>query len=100
MNFYIWCANGAGMAWFAGGMLGSKGKVHRVEDLLVGVFGAFIGAEFVVDAFRGGPPVPGFSVGSAGMAVLGAGVMLALLKMMREAVGPLRSGKSTSARRR
>ncbi|HEY0824930.1 MAG TPA: hypothetical protein VGD76_14170, partial [Ramlibacter sp.] len=99
-KFYSWCALGAAAGWLAGAMLGSKGTVHRVEEVLVGVFGAFIGGEFVVDVFRGGPPAPGFSIGSAGMALLGAGVMLALLKMMREAVGPLRPGKSPGARRR
>ena len=80
--------------------MGSKGKVQRLEEVLVGVFGAFIGGEFVVDLFRSGAPATtGFSVAALGMGILGAVVMLTLLKMMRGAVGPLRSGKSRTARR-
>ncbi len=81
-------------------MLDSKGKVQRVEEMLVGVFGAFIGGEFVVDLFRGGQSVPGVSIGAIGMALAGAIVMLALLKMMRGVVGPMRNSKSPTARRR
>jgi uncharacterized membrane protein YeaQ/YmgE (transglycosylase-associated protein family) len=80
--------------------MGSTGKVQRLEELLVGVFGAFIGGEFVVDLFRSATPAaPGFSVAALGMGILGAVVMLTLLKMMRGVVGPLRPGKSPSARR-
>lgn len=79
--------------------MGSTGKVQRLEELLVGVFGAFIGGEFVVDLFRSSAPAPGFSVAALGMGILGAVVMLTLLKMMRGAVGPLRPGKSPTARR-
>jgi uncharacterized membrane protein YeaQ/YmgE (transglycosylase-associated protein family) len=88
------------LGWLAGALMGSTGKVQRLEEVLVGVFGAFIGGEFVVDAFRGAAPAaPGFSVAALGMGVLGAVVMLTLLKMMRGAVGPLRARKSPTARR-
>ena len=100
INFYIWCAIGAAVGWLAGAMLGSKSRLQRIEELLVGVFGAFIGGEFVADVFHIGTPRAGLSVASAGMALLGAIVMLGLLKMMREAVGPLRPGKSPAGRRR
>jgi uncharacterized membrane protein YeaQ/YmgE (transglycosylase-associated protein family) len=79
--------------------MGSQGKVQRLEEVAVGVFGAFIGGEFVVDLFRGAAPAPGFSVASLGVGILGAVVMLSLLRMMRGVVGPLRSGKSPTARR-
>lgn len=79
--------------------MGSTGKVQRLEEVLVGVFGAFIGGEFVVDLLRSSPPAPGFSIAALGMGILGAVVMLTLLKMMRGVVGPLRSGKSRTVRR-
>lgn len=87
------------LGWLAGTLMGSTGKVQRLEEVLVGVFGAFIGGEFVVDLLRSSAPAPGFSVAALGMGILGAVVMLTLLKMMRGAVGPLRSGKSRTVRR-
>jgi uncharacterized membrane protein YeaQ/YmgE (transglycosylase-associated protein family) len=80
--------------------MGSTGKVQRLEEMLIGVFGAFIGGEFVVDLFRSGATAaPGFSVAALGMAILGAVVMLTLLKAMRGVVGPLRNSKSRAVRR-
>jgi uncharacterized membrane protein YeaQ/YmgE (transglycosylase-associated protein family) len=67
--------------------------------VLVGVFGAFIGGEFVADMVRG-KSTEAFSMSSLGLAAAGAVVMLVLLKVMRGAVGPLRAKKSPTARRR
>ena len=83
--------------------MGSSGKIVRIEEVLVGVFGAFIGGDFLMSQING--PVAatttaaaaaptGFSGASLGLAVLGAGVMLVLLKMMRGVVGPMRNSKS------
>ena len=81
-------------------MMASKGIVQRLEEVSVGIFGAVVGAEITKAVFLGGSPDTG--VGAVGIATVvgGAVLFLALLKMMRGAVGPLRAGKSPSARRR
>jgi hypothetical protein len=97
VNTYIWCAVGAGIGWFVGGVLRKGGsKTDLLESILVGVFGAFIGGEFLAAQFHGkSAGVPGFGMG-LGLAIASAGGMLALLGLMRHAVGPLRVGKSRS----
>ena len=70
----------------------------RIEEILVGVFGAFIGGEFVADMLRGKSSEE-FSVSSLGLAAAGAVVMLVLLKVMRGAVGPLQSKKRPASRK-
>ena len=88
------------MGWLAGFLMVSTGKVQRLEEVAVGAFGAVIGAESVAALFQGDKPVPGITgMGIAG-AFGGAVVLLALLRMMRGAVGPMRSRKSPAARRR
>lgn len=64
----------------------------------MGVFGAFIGGEFVADMLRG-KSSEAFSMSSVALAIAGAVVMLLVLKVMRGAVGPLRSRKRPPARR-
>lgn len=77
-------------------MMRSNGKVVRIEDMLVGIFGAFIGGEFLpsVLAAKGAAPAAGFSGLALLTGVAGAAVMLALLGLMRKAVGPMRGRKS------
>lgn len=98
INFFIWCAIGASVGWIAGAMAGGSGKVSRTEDVLVGVFGAFIGGEFIADMLRGKSSGT-FSISSLGLAVAGAVVMLLVLKVMRGAVGPLHVKKRPPARK-
>ena len=100
INFYIWCAVGAGVGWLVGHAMGSSGKVVRIEEVLVGVFGAFIGGEFVPGVLRGDGPDPGFTGTALACAVAGAVVMLLVLRTMRKAVGPLRTSRSPASRRR
>ena len=61
--------------------------------MLVGVFGAFIGGDFIVSQIVG-PTGTGSMVQSLGLAAAGAGVMLMLLKLMRGVVGPMKNSKS------
>jgi uncharacterized membrane protein YeaQ/YmgE (transglycosylase-associated protein family) len=96
LNSVVWCLVGAAIGWLAGLMMGGgRGKVVLVENMLVGVFGAFIGGEFVADMLHMG--VPGsFSAGALGISVVGAIVLLVLLRLMRGAVGPMQASKSRS----
>src|SRR6185295_8381045 len=52
INTYIWCAVGAGIAWFVGSLLNKDTKIVLVEDIAVGIFGAFIGGDLVAAMFH------------------------------------------------
>jgi uncharacterized membrane protein YeaQ/YmgE (transglycosylase-associated protein family) len=74
---------------------GDGGRVALVENLLVGVFGAFIGGDFVAAMISGGVVNDKvFKVGSLAMAIAGAVVLLLMLRLMQRVVGPLRAGKA------
>jgi uncharacterized membrane protein YeaQ/YmgE (transglycosylase-associated protein family) len=97
----IWCAIGAVIGWIVGTVAGKNTYASRIEDVLVGVFGAFIGGEFLADMVRDAAVVdPGFTITALALAVAGALGMLGLLAVMRRAVGPMRAGESRSVDRR
>jgi uncharacterized membrane protein YeaQ/YmgE (transglycosylase-associated protein family) len=75
------------------GKVAAAGEV--LENVLVGVFGAFIGGDFVASQLNGGViNDKDFSFKSLALAVGGAVLMLLALKLMRKTVGPMRGGKS------
>ncbi len=108
MNPFIWCAVGAAIGWLAS-QLGEHqgGATGRIESILVGVFGAFIGGEFVASMFAVPVPVvaalPGalaapvaaapFTMMGLVLAAAGSVTMLVLLAVMRKAVGPMGAHK-------
>ncbi len=79
--------------------MGTASKTARIEEVLVGVFGAFIGGEFIATQVMGPSAQTTFSMSGLSMAVVAALVMLGLLALMRRVVGPLKSGKSRAGRR-
>ena len=98
IQFYLICAVGAGIGWLAGLFWGTTGKIVRIEEMLVGVFGAFIGGDFIVSQIVG-PTGTGSMVMALGLAAAGACVMLLLLKVMRGVVGPMRNSKPRARQR-
>jgi uncharacterized membrane protein YeaQ/YmgE (transglycosylase-associated protein family) len=70
-----------------------------IESILVGMFGAFIGGDFVAAQFNAGVVATTFTVSGLVLAVAGAIVILLLLKLMRKMVGPQRNSKSTTRKR-
>lgn len=101
INPFIWCAVGAVVGFVAGTLMGGGGTVERIEEMLVGVFGAFIGGEFLPSMLAAEGAVPsGFSGSALLMGVAGAAVMLMLLRLMRRAVGPMRGRKSRAGNNR
>jgi len=100
ITVYVWCAIGAVVGWLFGVATAVPGKVLRLEEVAVGMFGAVIGAEVLQNVFTRGVPATGVTPVGLAAAVGGAVLLLAVLKVMRKAVGPLRPGKAPSARRR
>jgi uncharacterized membrane protein YeaQ/YmgE (transglycosylase-associated protein family) len=99
ISFIVWCAVGAAVGWLAGLFMRSSSKTVRIEEILVGIFGAFIGGEFLADVLHF-PKTPGsVSIAAVGMAVVAAVVLLVLLRVMRGAVGPQQQSKSRANRR-
>jgi uncharacterized membrane protein YeaQ/YmgE (transglycosylase-associated protein family) len=101
MNPIIWAVIGGVLGLLAGAMMGSKGNTNRVENVLVGIFGAFLGGEFVAAMLADAPlpvaaPLPGaaaivvpptpITAFALMLAVGGAIVMLVLLRMVRGGV--------------
>ena len=94
INSIIWCAVGGAIGWLAAVMMKSEGRIGLIENVLVGVFGAFIGGDFIVALMNKGVVNDrDFHIGSLGFAVAGAVVMLLVLKLLRRSVGPMQSGK-------
>ena len=99
INIYIWCALGAVIGWLFS-VLGKTEKIVMLENLCMGVFGAFIGGEFIADQVHGkAAPAADFPMDSLLMAGAGAVVVLLLLKLMRHKVGPVRKGGSITRKR-
>ena len=91
---YVWGAIGAVLGYL-GGSLGGDGTLStRVEAVLVGMFSAFIGAEFIALYVLSAESFKGITAAKGGMAVMGAVIGLGLLMAMRRAVGPMKAGKS------
>ena len=85
---------GGVIGWAAGLMMAHGDRVLILENVAVGVFGAFIGGDFVAAMLSTGIVNDHvFSVRSLGLAIAGA------VTLLRKAVGPLRHGKSPSRRR-
>jgi uncharacterized membrane protein YeaQ/YmgE (transglycosylase-associated protein family) len=90
MGPYVWCAVGA-LLGFTASRLTPQGFGPMVESILVGVFGAFIGGEFLPSMFPVLRPAgSGISPGTVAMAAGAAVVCLLLLGAMRRAVGPMK----------
>ena len=99
INPYIWCVVGALLGGAACLLAGTRDKILVLENLGVGVFGTFIGGDFVAAMFRHGAAADkGLSMGTVGMAVAGGVVALVLLRLMQRAVGPMHRSKAPRRR--
>ena len=80
-------------------MMKEPARIVLIENVLVGVFGAFIGGDFIVTLMNKGVVNDKvFSMGSLAFAVAGAVALLLILKLMRLAVGPMVAGKKKPRR--
>lgn len=96
MGPVAWCAIGVILGWFAGRLGSEGGSVNRIEAVVVAIFGAFVGGEFLsfyVLADTGKP----HAAQQVGLAAAGAIGALLLLLALRKAVGP--APKKTKKRR-
>ena len=91
---------GAIVGWLAWVMARTGGRTLLIENILVGVFGAFIGGDFIAAMLNNGVVNDkDFSFRSLAIAITAAVVMLLMLRLMRRVVGPLQAGKKKARAR-
>ena len=82
------------MGWVSAMMAKDAGRILMLESIAVGIFGAFVGGDFMVAMVTSGAVDPKvFNIRDLVFAIAGAALLLALLKLMRRAVGPLNASK-------
>jgi uncharacterized membrane protein YeaQ/YmgE (transglycosylase-associated protein family) len=99
INVYIWCAVGAIAGWLASRMMNVPARSAQIENILIGMFGAFIGGEFVSVQVNGAQVATGFHLSSLMLSIVSAIALLLLLKLMRKVVGPMKKGRSNLKKR-
>lgn len=80
MGIIIWLIFGGLVCWVASMVMGSKGGL--VRDVIVGMIGAFIGGFLM--SLIGKSGVGGFNLYSFLVALLGACVLIAIVRAMRK----------------
>ncbi|HEY8050521.1 MAG TPA: hypothetical protein VIE63_15215 [Ramlibacter sp.] len=94
MGPYVWCVIGAIVGALAIMLGGETDFVRRVESVGVGVFGAFIGGQFLPTMFLpAAPQGAGLGMPAVALAIGCAIFAVFLLRVMRKAVGPMKTGK-------
>ncbi len=81
MNFILWILFGALAGWFASVITGKNRKMGAVANIVIGIFGAFVGAGIMNTL---GIPVPqGFSLTGFLVAVGGAVALIVATGLIR-----------------
>jgi uncharacterized membrane protein YeaQ/YmgE (transglycosylase-associated protein family) len=81
MNILLWIILGALAGWIASLVMGTRDQQSTLVDIVVGIIGAFLGG-FIFQAI-GGVGVTGFNIWSLFVAIIGAIVLLAIVKAFR-----------------
>lgn len=83
MNIILWIVFGALAGWIASLIMKTNREQGLLTDIIVGIVGAFLGG-FIFNLFGAGG-VDGFNIGSLLVAIVGAVVLLAIVKAVRRA---------------
>ncbi len=75
---------GALAGWIASLIMKTSGEQGLLTDIIVGIVGAFLGG-FIFQTLGVGPQVTGFNLPSLLVAIVGAIVLLAIVKAVRRA---------------
>lgn len=89
MSFLAWIVFGALAGWAANLVIGGPERRHQgcLVSVLVGIVGAAVGG-LIYKAVTGHAKMYDFDLPSFGVAVLGAVVLLAVLRLVRAATRP------------
>lgn len=81
MGIIIWLIFGALVGWIASMIMGTNSQQGLFTDIIVGIIGAFIGG-WIANYF-GEAGVTGFNLYSFVVAILGAIVLIAIVRALR-----------------
>lgn len=100
MNTVVWIVVGAVIGFVACKLLVSDSLNATAENILVAVFGAFVGGEFVAAQFNGGVSLDSetFRFSSLLIAIGCSVALLALLTLLRRALVPPKRKRPSSER--
>jgi uncharacterized membrane protein YeaQ/YmgE (transglycosylase-associated protein family) len=84
MGIIAWIIFGALAGWVASLIAGSNREMGWLENILVGIVGAFLGG-FLFSLLTGRDNYMEFNIGSFIVAVIGALVLLFILRLIRRA---------------
>lgn len=79
VNIIVWILLGALAGWIASLIMRTDEEMGATANIVVGIVGAFIGG--LISRLFGGPSVTGFNLTSLIIAILGAVVLLFLVRM-------------------
>ena len=84
VNLIVWVIVGAVAGWLASIVMKTNRQQGFIQDVIVGIIGAFIGG-FVLNALGVGGGVSGLNIASILTAFIGAIILLGLLRLMSRA---------------
>jgi len=79
LNVILWVIGGALTGWIASLIMRTDEAQGGVDNIIIGIVGAFIGG--TVARWLGGPGVTGFNFGSLVVAVLGAMLLVFVIRL-------------------
>jgi uncharacterized membrane protein YeaQ/YmgE (transglycosylase-associated protein family) len=83
LNIILWIIFGGVAGWIASIIMGKNAQMGAAANIVVGIVGALIGG-FLMNAF-GAAGVTGFNLYSLIVAIVGAVVLLFLIRLVRRA---------------
>ena len=81
MGFFLLIVFGGLVGWIASMVMGTDGQQGIILNIIIGIVGSIIGGAIV--GYFGGTGVTGFNLYSFLVAVLGAVILIAVVKVLR-----------------
>jgi uncharacterized membrane protein YeaQ/YmgE (transglycosylase-associated protein family) len=88
MGTVLWLITGGVAGWIASIVLGPATRQDVILNVVVGIFGAFIGGRLLVPLLGVGSPPSGITVMSFIVPLIGAILLLTLLRLFRRSYTP------------
>ncbi|MFN2359638.1 MAG: GlsB/YeaQ/YmgE family stress response membrane protein [Marinobacter sp.] len=83
MSIIIWLVMGGLVGWVASMIMGTDGQQGIILNIVVGIVGALIGGWLIGPMVGAGSINEGFSVMSFVVSLIGAVILLAILRLIR-----------------